>query len=525
MIAACVAYATSFNGVFVFDDKYAILDNPHIKTLWPLTAAMSAPPENPVSGRPVASLTLAINYALADAAVRDAMLPGRPGDPPEATERFLANVWGYHALNLALHVLAGLALFGVVRRTLLSERLRPQFEDAATPLACAAALVWLVHPLTTDAVTYVCQRTEVLMGLFCLLTVYCSIRAAESPRRRAAWGAAAIAACALGMGSKQTMIVAPVLVWLWDWTFAAQPAGEASAGPRPPRWPLYAGLAATWSIVAASVALERWPHSIGLDRDGWTPWRYLLTQTGVITHYLRLVILPWPLALDYDGWPAAHGLGDVWAPALALAALFAVTVYGVLKRRPWSVATAAVFLLLAPSSSVLPLPTEIAAERRMYVPLAAIVALAVVAAFVVIRRLFVAVPRRRLALVVAVLVAGVVAGPLVFVTRARNRDFWSDSGIWGDTVAKRPDNPRARQSYGIALMRERRLPEAETELREAVRLRDTSAPAHGSLGVLLCMTGRTDDGIAHLERALALDPEYTDAFRNLGEAYASQGKR
>ena len=201
--AAGWAYSTSFPGVFVFDDRFAIVENPNIKSLWPLTRAMSAPPEAPVSGRPVASLTLALNYALAPSEARDVMAPGDPGSPPGTTELFLRNVWGYHFLNLALHVLAALALFGVVRRTLLAERLRPQFGDHATALSLAAALVWVVHPLLTDSVTYITQRTEVLMGLFYLVTLYCAIRAAgsTSARARAWWAAAAVAACAAGLGS------------------------------------------------------------------------------------------------------------------------------------------------------------------------------------------------------------------------------------------------------------------------------------------------------------------------------------
>jgi tetratricopeptide (TPR) repeat protein len=507
--AAWVAYSTSFAGVFVYDDKYAILDNPHIKSLWPLTDAMSAPPENPVSGRPVASLTLAINYALADADVRDVMVPGRPGDPPEATERFLRNVWGYHFVNLALHVLAGLALFGVVRRTLASERLAPRFGAAALPLAFVTALLWIVHPLTTDAVTYVSQRTEVLMGLFCFLTLYCSIRASDAIGARAAWIAAAVAACALGMGSKQTMIAVPLMVVLWDWTF-----GQVGGSRRG----LYAGLAGTWLVLAALVIHERWPHSVGLNLEGWTPWRYLLTQTGVIVHYLRLVVVPWPLALDYAGWPQAQRILDVWPSALLVAALAAVTIYGVVRRQSWSVAAASVFLLLAPSSSVLPLPTEIAAERRMYAPLAAIIALMVVSVFALLRS-------RRVPMIAGCLVVAAAVVPLAGLTQARNRDFWSDTAIWASTVNVRPDNPRARASYGIALLRERRYADAEAQLREAVRLKETSAPAQGSLGTMLCMTGRVDEGIPHLERALALDPEYTDAYRNLGEAYAAKGRR
>jgi protein O-mannosyl-transferase len=521
--AASLAYVPSFAGVFVFDDKYAILDNPHIKSLWPLTDAMSAPPENPVSGRPVASLTLAINYALAGADVRDAMVPARRGADPETSERFLRNVWGYHAVNLLLHVLAGLALFGVIRRTLLTDALRPRFGGVATPLAFVVALLWIVHPLTTDAVTYVCQRTEVLMGLFLLLTLYCAIRAGESSgaRARLAWSVASIASCALGMGSKQTMVVAPLVVWLWDWTFASRGVDDARISFRRV---FYVVLCATWAILAALVAHERWPHSIGFAREGWTPWTYLLTQTGVIMHYVRLAFAPWPLVLDYDGWPRASGLMDVLPYALLLTGLLVVTVWGVMRRTPWAVAGAAFFLLLAPSSSVLPLPTEIAAERRMYLPLAALVSLLVPAAFAAGERLFLS-RGRRLAMAAGIVLTAVIFVPLVALTQARNRDFSSDAGIWGDTVAKRPDNPRARVSYGVALVAEGRYAEAEPELRDAVRLKDASAPAHGSLGTLLCMTGRVEDGIAHLERALAIDPEYTDAYRNLGEAYASQGRR
>src|SRR5262245_13343821 len=186
--AAGWAYSASFAGVFVFDDKFGIVDNPNIKSLWPLTRAMSSPPEMPVSARPVASLTLAINYALAPEDVRDVLLPGGPGAPPEIRERFLRNVWGYHLFNLILHMLTTLALFGVVRRTLRSPRLITRFGADAAPLAFVISLIWTVHPLLTDAVTYVVQRTELLMGLFCLLTLYCSIRAGEStvsiPRRR-----------------------------------------------------------------------------------------------------------------------------------------------------------------------------------------------------------------------------------------------------------------------------------------------------------------------------------------------------
>ncbi len=523
--AGWIAYSTSFAGVFVFDDKFAIVDNPNIRALWPLTRSMSAPAELPVSGRPIASLTLAINYALAPADARDVMLPGGPDAPPDTTERFLRNVWGYHFMNLALHVLAALALFGVVRRTLLTDRLRPSLGGPSTALAIVIALVWLVHPLQTDSVTYVTQRTEVLFGLFYLLTLYCAIRAAEGGAGAAGrrwWTAGAILACALGMGSKQTMVTAPFIVVLWDWMFGPQV-------PRP-RWRLYAGLAATWAILAALVALERWPHSIGFDREGWTPWTYLLTQTGVIVHYLRLSLVPAPLVLDYDGWPMARSVLEVAPYAALLAVLVAATVVAIVKRQPWGFGGAWFFALLAPSSSVLPLATEIAAERRMYVALAGVVVVVVIGAYLCGRRLLDrlvadARSRRTIGVVTGVLLAGGLAVTFAGLTSARNRDYWSELRIWQDAVEKRPDNPRARLNYGLDLSLSRRYAEAEQQLREAVRLKETSAPAQGNLGSVLCSLGQLDEGVAHVERALALDPEYAPAYGNLAEAYGALGRR
>jgi len=546
VVAASLAYSTSFAGVFVFDDQFAITDNPNIRTLWPLTRSMSAPPETPTSARPVASLTLAINYALAPADARDAMAPASADSPPGTEERFLRNVWGYHFANLALHVLASLALFGVIRRTLFSDRLRPQFGGSATALAFAAALVWVVHPLQTDAVTYVTQRTEVLVGLFYLLTLYCAIRAADTeagPRKRRWWTGGAIAACALGMGSKQTMVTAPFVVAAWDWVFRGRRdlgakgrdtlgvEGRGTLGPHDRnrlRWGLYAGLAATWVILILGIAFERWPHSIG--REGWTPWTYLLTQIGVIPYYLRLSVIPTPLVLDYDGWPMARSLLDVAPQAVFLLVLVAATLSLLVRRQPWGFVGAWFFALLAPSSSVVPLTFETAAERRMYSALAAVVVGVVFGAYLLGRWLLVrlvpdARARRGAGTTAAVVLVGSLAVTLTVLASARNRDYWSEEHLWRDTVEKRPDNPRARLNYGVTLSVAQRYPEAEQQLREAVRLKETDASAHGNLGSVLCSLGRLEEGVSHLERAIGLDPEYRPAYGNLGEAYGALGRR
>ena len=117
-------------------------------------------------------------------------------------------VWGYHAVNLTVHLLAGLTLFGLVRRTLCSARLRGRFAPASVWMALAASLLWVVHPLHTESVTYIYQRSEVVMGLCYLLTQYCVVRGAGSSQS-SRWHVAAIIACALGMASKPIMVTAP----------------------------------------------------------------------------------------------------------------------------------------------------------------------------------------------------------------------------------------------------------------------------------------------------------------------------
>src|SRR5262249_2982923 len=148
-------------------------------------------------------------------------------------------VGSYHIFNLAMHVLAGLALLGVVRRTLLLERWGEERHRAAPWLALAVAALWVVHPLQTAAVSYIIQRAEVLAGLFYLLTLYCVIRGSiGSPL---GWYSAAVLSCALGMGSKEVMITAPVVILLYDWLFLANSLLEIIRR----RWHLYLGLAAT----------------------------------------------------------------------------------------------------------------------------------------------------------------------------------------------------------------------------------------------------------------------------------------
>ena len=189
---------------FIFDDSYTILRNRSIEQLWPLVGSAEQPgplcPPRfyPTAGRPLVNLTFALNY--------------------HAGER---DPFGYHVLNLILHWLSALLLWAILTRTFRLEYFSGRFAGVGELLAFLAALLWSLHPLQTESVIYVTQRTELLMGFCFLATLYCSLRywSAESRIGRSTWLALATTASLAGMASKEVMVSAPLLVLLFERTF------------------------------------------------------------------------------------------------------------------------------------------------------------------------------------------------------------------------------------------------------------------------------------------------------------------
>jgi len=474
VLAAVLAYHNTFAAPFIFDDNLAVLENPTIRQLWPITEVLTPPANGSgVTGRPLVNLSFALNHAVS----------GR-------------DVWSYHALNLLIHAGAGLALFGLVRRTLLLPRLPERLRAASLPLGLAVAGLWLVHPLQTESVTCVVQRTESLMGLFYLLTLYGFVRG---------WWVGSVLACLAGMACKEVMVTAPLVVLLHDRTFVAGSFREAWRQ----RWRYYLGLAGTWLLLGALV----W--STGGHRGGGagfgmgaTTWTYLLTQCRAIVLYLKLSVWPHPLVLDY-GIGLVGSLPEVLPQALLLLALLAGALWAAVRRPGVGFPALVFFLILAPSSSVLPLVGQTIAEHRMYLSLAAVLALAVVAIHAVLGR-------------AAWVVLGLMAIGLGVLTVDRNRDYRTDAGIWEDAVRKHPGNYRAHYNLGTALAKlPGRRPEALAQYEEAVRLQPDYPEAHFNLGnELVKEPGRQQEAIAHYEEALRLRPDYVEVHCNLATELA-----
>jgi Flp pilus assembly protein TadD len=475
---AIAVYSRTFSVPLFFDDRAAIIDNSTIRhwgtAWWP-------PINTTASGRPILNLSLAINYAFS----------GTAG-------------WSYHALNLAIHVLAGLTLFGIVRRTLARRA-----GAAAFPLAFFAALLWTLHPLQTGAVTYVIQRAESLMGLFYLLTLYCFIRGAEANGRQRPWFALSVAACLLGMATKEVTVSAPLIVFLYDRTFVAGSFREAWHRRR---W-LHLSLAATWLPLAGLVASAGWNRNgmAGFD-VGITPWAYWLTQFEAVARYLWVSVWPHPLVFEY---------GTFWVNRPTEVSLYALLVVGLavavlvaLWRRPVLGFLGAWFFAILAPTSIVPGRIQMIVEHRMYLPLAAVMTLVVIGIHAAVRR--------QSWVVLAALALG-----LGMLTARRNEDYRSELTIWSDTLAKRPNNERAHYNLGNAWLEvPGRLNDAIAQYEEALRLNPDYAEAHNSLGFAWAQTpGRLDDARAQFEEALRLDPHCASAHTNLGNVWSEMPGR
>ncbi len=319
--------------MFIFDDLGAIVSADQLHDFQPLKDVLWGPPQSTAAGRPIVCLSLALNYTISG-----------------------LNPWSYHAVNLGIHLLAALVLYGIVRRTLGMPTAMNLSPASARWTALAASLIWTVHPLQTESVTYVIQRTELLVGLFYLLTLYCCVRGWQSCGS-AGWGVGAVTACGLGMLSKEVMVSAPVAALLYDRAFVSGTFARALRRC----WRLYLGLGATWVILAAIIAFGARSDSVGFGL-GITAWQYLLTQAGVLAHYLRLAFFPHPLVISYGDWPIAHSPADVWPAGLLIVGLLTATAVMLRLRPAAGFPGACFFLILAPTSSFVPIVTEIAAE-------------------------------------------------------------------------------------------------------------------------------------------------------------------
>jgi Tfp pilus assembly protein PilF len=489
--------------LFIFDDTAAVLRNATIKKFWSLGALNPPADGGTTTGRPLVNLSFALNHAVS-------------GENP----------WSYHALNLALHVACALVLIGLLRRTVgrvcdppsPTPRVRGQVKDLPYFLAFLVALLWSLHPLLTETVACTAQRTESLCALFYLLTLFAFARAVGAsldcarpvarPLSHVFWFSLSVLSCLAGMASKEVMVSAPLAVLLYDRTFVA---GTFAGGLRSRRG-YYATLAATWLLLAWLVLRNDGARGVAAGFGlGVSPWHYLLTQADALALYQRLTFWPHPLILDY-GTPLARSLADVWWQSLLIVALLAATLAAIFTRRlrPFGFLAALFFLLLAPSSSFVPLITQTIAEHRMYLPLAAVLVVAALA----LHRLT---GRRALPALASLALVG--AG----LTFARAQLYRTPAALWQHDVATRT-HARSITALGVALLHAGRPAEALPHFDRELALDPAHLVASRNRALSLLHLGRAAEAATILAALPAREEREADEFFALGNAFAREQK-
>jgi tetratricopeptide (TPR) repeat protein len=522
---AALAYSNTFSSSFHFDDDVNILKNPAIRDLSRFLDTSGT--------RYVGDLSFALNYRVG---------------------RF--DVFGYHLVNLAIHLANGVLVFSVaslVFRTpfAVGQRL-PGATGATSPpaawVALLAAALFLLHPAQTQAVTYIVQRYTSLVALFYLLAVACYLRwrlAEPVGRLRHAWYAAALVSTVLAMKTKENSFTLPLML------IVVEAAMFRSTTWR--RWVPLVPFLATLPMIPLSFNAGIEQAGLGIARETLAIERrsYLLTQFLVIVTYLRLLLLPVRQNLDHDV-PVVHSFWDptVVASFLGLLALGCVGVYLLVRSPRFRLVGFGIvwfFLALSVESSIIPI-RDVLFEHRLYLPSVGII-LAGSVVFVDV------VGRRPL---VACLVGVLMVGMLTAATYRRNAVWKNDVTLWTDVVAKSPNKARPHDNLanayaeagrlddalaeylialrldpgssethndlGVAYAKQGRLDDAIREYAEALRLQPNDPRVHFNLGNAYLRLDRPDDAIGEYEIALQLDPEFPDIHNNLGNAYLRQGK-
>lgn len=380
---------------------------------------------------------------------------------------------GFHAVNVLIHIANAILLFHLLKR----------FIEPAT--AAVAAAVFLVHPIQTEPVLYVYQRSTLLACLFSL----CALFAFQARRY---W--AALLLFFLAFESKESALAVPLALGLLY-------------EHRMRKW-LVAGAVAA-GTAALAILMYQQEATVGIGAAGAvTPWSYLGSQLRVVYTYLRLVVWPYPQSLEYD-FPPFQASWLTLAEAAGLAAIATAGVWAFRNER-WKTAGLAIlsfFLLLAPTSSIIP-NTDAAFEHRLYLPM---MAFSVFFAWVLSR-----VPKRTT-------VTGLVLIVLAMLTLGRGNVWASDVALWEDAVANSPEKARAWFNLGSAQMAVD--PQhARLSLRRAMDLQPQFPEAFVSFGVLEQNARNFPQAVLYFQEAIRQDEKHWPAWYNLGNAWFAMGE-
>ncbi len=503
-ITALVIYSNTFSVPFLFDDFPNITQNNKIRFLSNYL--------NLSGTRYIGELSFALNYYFGE-----------------------LEVFGYHLVNIIIHILNGILVWWLVNLIFKTPVMRRAVISPQTGsvIAITASLIFVSHPIQTQAVTYIVQRLASLATLFYLLSVVLFLKWRLSPGfgYRVVLYLLSLLSVVLAMKTKEMSFTIPFIIILCEFAFFRD---------RLKRVYLLIPYILTILIIPLTIMSIGSDKPLGdivgdlseasRDTEGISRGDYLLTQFRVIVTYIRLLFLPVNQNLDYD-YPVYHSL---FIPVVFLSFLFLLFIIGVgvylLIRSVRSGNCYALFasfgifwffITLSIESSIIPIK-DVIFEHRLYLP-----AVGAVMAFssAVLYGLEHWKSRRGTdTIVTAYVFIFIIVVLLSFATYQRNWTWRDEITLWMDVVAKSPLKARGYNNLAFAYDNQGRIDKAVEEYKTAVKLKPDYVDAHNNLGLAYDKQGRIEEAMEEYKAAIRLKPDNVNAYNNLGLAYVNQGR-
>lgn len=519
-LSVLVIYSNIYNTPFTFDDATSIVEN---KTTRNLSNYFSY--SKLLKPRAIVDFTFALNYRFGK-----------------------LNVFGYHLVNVLIHILNGFLVYVLVlvvlkqgpgcsnaSAELISES--PDFSIRITSLF--TALIFVVHPIQTQAVTYTVQRYASMAAMFYMASVLFYLKARilqqkakirerkeqEKAGKNDTFRISSVYVLSMVCGisaflSKQNTASLPLAILVVEYLLI-----DRTWQGWKTKLPWFVVLFALWTLFMLYVSgffsggfegRELLADVSGLikETEAVSRWQYLCTQFNVIVIYIRLLFLPVGQNLDHL-YLFKNGFFDSYTPLafLFLVSLAALGAWHIKKRPVLSLAILWFFVTLSVESSIIPIRDALF-EHRLYLPMLGF-------GLFVSDQLFHYLSAQR---VFAVFLSISIIVSLGAATYHRNITWRDAKTLWSDVVSKSPHNHRAYNNLGLAFYEQGRTEEAVEQYLQSLRINPDYEEAHNNLGVALHQQGRTDQAIDHYLKALHINPYYENAHNNLGYALEAQGR-
>lgn len=491
---AAIFYINIYQSPFVFDDHGRIVQKGSIRDM-----AYYSSPHQLLSPRSLVDVTFAFNYKLGK-----------------------LNVTGYHLVNLLIHILNGFIVYFLTRalckhisssKSPIASNIEP-FRISIPFIALLSALIFVVHPIQTQAVTYTVQRYASMAAMFYMTTVllYLLGRRTKGPGMSSVLFVFAFISGLLAFLSKENTASLPGIILLTEYLLFDQTFEGWKK-----KIPWFAFSFSVWIIFL--IIVLRMPNEAsqgqglfedvsGLMKETETVsrWRYLCTQFNVIGIYIKLLFFPVGQNLDHL-YAFKKGFLDGYTP-FAFLFLVGLVVIGILNLKKRPIIAYAIFwffLTLSVESSIIPIRDALF-EHRLYLPMFGF------AIFIAYLIMGLSAYQRSLGIPVSL----VIVLSLGTMTLLRNHVWRDGLTLWSDVVSKNPLNPRAHNSLGSVLAELGRMEEAASHFTEALRIMPDYTDALNNLGSAKGRMGKPDEAVNHFSEALRIDPDYEEAHYNLG---------